>query len=136
MAVTARAIVERVDVSSYVGQSELAGLVDVFLDPLLLQAAEERLRHGVVPAVPLPTHARLQAISPTEAPPGIASVLGALIRMNHGSPRSPSAHSHHQRVEHKLAVDGGTRRPADDLARTRVHHDGQIQPALPRPKVS
>jgi hypothetical protein len=108
----------------------------VFLDSLLLQAAEERLCDGVVPTVPLPTHARLQAIGPTEAPPGVASVLGALIRMNYGSPRSASTHGHHQRVEHKLTVDRRARRPADDLAREQIHDDGQVQPALPRPKVS
>src|ERR1700745_2280722 len=49
MTVTARVIVERVDVISCVGQSELSGLLDVLLDSFLLQAAEERLRDGVVP---------------------------------------------------------------------------------------
>ena len=39
MTVTTRPIVERIDVVGHVVQRELAGPVDVLLDPLLLQAA-------------------------------------------------------------------------------------------------
>ena len=41
MTVTARPIVERLDVVGYVGDRQLPVLVDLFLDPLFLQAAEE-----------------------------------------------------------------------------------------------
>jgi hypothetical protein len=135
MTVTASLIVELLDVVSYVGQSELSGLVDVFLDSLFLQIAEERLCHGVVASVPLPAHARLQAIRSAEAPPGIASVLGSLIRMDHGAAWRSWAYGHHHRVEHELTVDRRARRPADDPGREQIHDDCQIHPALPRPNV-
>jgi hypothetical protein len=41
MAVAARAIVKGLDVVRYVSRCEIAILVDVFLDSLFLQAAEE-----------------------------------------------------------------------------------------------
>ena len=66
-----RAIVERIDVVGHVAHGKLSGPVDVFLDALFLQAAKERLGHGIVPAVPLPTHARLESMGPAEAPPAI-----------------------------------------------------------------
>jgi hypothetical protein len=49
--VSARSIVEHLDVVEDVGPGEITRLVDAFLDPLFLQTAKERLRHGVVPAV-------------------------------------------------------------------------------------
>jgi hypothetical protein len=44
---TSGAIVERIDVVGHVRDGKLAVLVDLFLDSLFLQAAEERLRYGV-----------------------------------------------------------------------------------------
>jgi hypothetical protein len=41
MTVTARPIVERFDVVGHIGDRQLPVLVDLFLDPLFLQAAEE-----------------------------------------------------------------------------------------------
>ena len=58
MSVSAGSIVEAIDVFRNVLGSELARLVDVLLDSLLLQAAEEGFGDGVVPAVALATHAR------------------------------------------------------------------------------
>jgi hypothetical protein len=43
-------------------------------------------------AVAFSAHAGLQAIGAAEPPPGIAPVLRALIRVNHRTARSPSAH--------------------------------------------
>jgi len=50
---TAPAIVERIDVVGHIALREFTGLVDVLLDALFLQAAEEGLGHSVVPAVAL-----------------------------------------------------------------------------------
>ncbi len=47
MTVAAGSIVEDLDVVEDVGPRQLARLVDAFADALLLQAAEERLGHGV-----------------------------------------------------------------------------------------
>ena len=41
MTVPAGSIVERHDVVGHIGQSEVTALVDLLLDPFLLQAAEE-----------------------------------------------------------------------------------------------
>jgi len=53
MAVTSGSIVEGIDVVGHVRDRELAVFVDLLLDSLLFQAAEERLGDGVVPQVPL-----------------------------------------------------------------------------------
>ena len=50
MAVTARSIVEGIDVLRHVGDRELPVLIDLFLDSLFLQAAEEGLDDGIVPS--------------------------------------------------------------------------------------
>ena len=71
-------ILERVNVIGDVSDRELAILVDVFLDSLLLQAAEKGLGYGIVPAVPLATHARLQAVRLAYSLPGITSVTQAM----------------------------------------------------------
>src|SRR5262245_45266523 len=77
MAVAARTIVEPIDIVSDILPRQIARLVDLLLNPLLLQAADERLRDGIVPAVAFPTRARLKTIAATEPPPGIAAVLRA-----------------------------------------------------------
>jgi hypothetical protein len=52
MAVATHSIVEGVDVIGQVGDRQRSVFVDQFLDPLFLQAAEEGLGDGVVPAIP------------------------------------------------------------------------------------
>ena len=79
MAVAPRSIIEGINVVGHILRCQLAILIDLLLNPLLLQAAEEGLRDRIIPAVALPTHARLEAIGPAEAPPRIASILRALI---------------------------------------------------------
>ena len=46
---------------------------------LLLEAAEEGLDDGIVPAVALAAHAWLQLVSLAEPPPGVTAVVSALI---------------------------------------------------------
>jgi hypothetical protein len=94
MAVTSGPIVERVDVGSDLRDRQFSVLVDLLLDSLLLQAAEERFGDGVVPAVALSAHAGLEMIRPAEAAPRIAPELGAPIGVNQSAARSPTPHSH------------------------------------------
>jgi hypothetical protein len=47
MTVPAGAIVERIDVVGQLGDRQLSVLVDLLLDPFLLEAAEEGLRDGI-----------------------------------------------------------------------------------------
>lgn len=76
MAVTPGTIVKDFDVIEDVGTSQISGFVDAFANSFLLQAAEEGLRYGIVPAVSTTTHARLQVVRLTESLPVITSVLG------------------------------------------------------------
>lgn len=53
VAVPTGAIVESIDVVGDVRERDVAARIDPLLDSLLLQAAEERLDHGNISAVPL-----------------------------------------------------------------------------------
>ena len=58
VAVTSRSIVEGIDVISHLGDREISVLVDLLLDSLLLEAAEEELCDRVVPTIAFSAHAR------------------------------------------------------------------------------
>ena len=135
MTVAAHLIVERIDVVRHVGDRQLSVFVDLFLDPLFLQAAEERLGDSIVPAVAFPAHTRLEVIRAAESPPCVAPVLRSLIGVNQRAARASSPHRHEHGVEHELAVNGGAGGPPHYHAREQIHDDGQVQPALPRANV-
>jgi hypothetical protein len=61
--------------------------VDPLSVALLLHAAEERLDHGIVPAIARSAHTRPEVIGPAEAPPSITAELHCLIGVNDGPPR-------------------------------------------------
>ena len=82
MAVATRSIVESVNVVGDIGLCQFSVPVDLLLDSLFLQAAEEGLDDGIVPAVAFAAHARLEAVRPAESAPGVAPELGALIGVN------------------------------------------------------
>ena len=136
VAVAARSIVEGIKVVCHVCDRQVPTLVDLLLDAFLLQAAEERLGDGVVPAVAFPTHARLEVVGPAEAPPRVAAVLRPLIRVDQRAARPSLTHGHEHGIEHEFSTNRRSRVPADNLAREQVHDDGQVEPALPRPNVS
>ncbi len=73
---TSGSIVEGINVVGHVRDRELSVLVDLLFDSLLLQAAEERLGDGIVPAVALPAHTRLETIRTAESTPGVAARTG------------------------------------------------------------
>ena len=75
MAVTAVSIVKRFDVIKDIGLDQVTGFANVFLDALLLQAANEGFGHRVVPAVAVPAHAGYQIVCLQEAQPVIAAIL-------------------------------------------------------------
>ena len=116
VAVASRAIVEDVDVVGDVRAGQRAVLVDLLLDPFLLEAAEERFRDGIVPAVALAAHARLQAVRATEAAPRIAPELRALLRLNERAAGMAPPDRHHHGIEDELTVQRRRGGPADDQA--------------------
>ena len=68
-------VVEHLEVLEDVGLREIAGSVDVLPDSLLLQAAKERFRNRIVPAVPSTAHAGIELVRPAEADPVVTAVL-------------------------------------------------------------
>jgi hypothetical protein len=114
VAVTTRRTVERLDVGVDVGVCQRPVFVDLFLDALLCQAAEEGLGNSIIPAVTFAAHAGLEAIRPAESAPSIAAELSALIGMNHGVAR------HQHRIEHEFTPDRRCRRPTHHFAREQV----------------
>lgn len=80
--VAAYGIVESVDIAGYVRDRSVPTRVDAFLDPLLFQTAEEGLSDRVVPAVGASAHAWLKMVAFAKAPPCIAPILRALIRVD------------------------------------------------------
>src|ERR1700689_5713852 len=94
-------IVEPLDVLGDRDTGDRAVLVDLFLDVLFLQAAEEGLSDGNVPAVASAAHAGYQPIGLVEASPVVASVLGPLIRVDDGLLGSSPSNSHQDSVKEK-----------------------------------
>src|SRR5690625_3336046 len=76
-------VVETGDVIVDVGSRLPMVAVDRCPDPLALEAAEEALHRGIVPAVPTPAHALGDAVIRQERAKGGAGVLPALIGVKH-----------------------------------------------------
>jgi hypothetical protein len=89
------------------------------------------LRHGVVPAVALAAPAGLDVVRPAEASPRIAAVPHALVRVDERPARPPLLHGGEDRIEDQLPMHRGPCGPPNDVARGRIKHHGEVQPALP-----
>ena len=94
MAVSTGAIVEHLDVIIDLGIGNITSLINLLLDPLLLQAAKKRFGHSVIPAVSTPAHTGRKMMLMAEAPPRIAAKLRSLIRMNQCVLWLASPHGH------------------------------------------
>jgi hypothetical protein len=68
-------IVELFDISGDIRSRDLTVLVDLFLDPLLLQATKEGFSYGIVPAIAASAYARFEMMRAAEAAPRVAPVL-------------------------------------------------------------
>ena len=101
-------IVERIDVFGDLGSSNVPVLVDLLLDGLLLQTAEEGLGNGIVPAVAPSAHARDQFVGAAGALPVIASVLRSLIRMDDRLAGMTTSHCHHDGTSSRPIVAATT----------------------------
>src|SRR5437899_12435955 len=71
-------------------------------------------------------------IRTAESSPRVAAELGALIRVDQRTARSPSTHGHQHGVKHELAMNSGLSGPPDDETRKQIHDHGQVEPSLPR----
>ncbi len=136
MAMAPGSIVEHLDVFEDVGLCVIACSIDLLSDSLLLQAAEERLRNRVVPAISSTAHARIEFVCFAEADPVVASILRPLVRVHDNRLfRSSSPHSHQKCVQDDVSSQGRLHGPPDDHSTVKVHNGGQVQPAFPGPDV-
>jgi hypothetical protein len=78
MTVAPGSIVKDFDVIEDIGPGQIPGFIDAFADTLLLQAAEERFGHRIVPTISTAAHARFKVVGFAEAAPVVAAVLAAL----------------------------------------------------------
>ena len=102
-------------------------------DPLCLEAQEEALHHGVVPAVAFAAHAADQAMARQQCLVQRAGVLAAPIRMNNQARRGLSLRDGQwQCCAHQFGMHGRRHRPAHDLAGGQVQHLSEVQPAAAR----
>jgi len=136
MAVPALSIVEHLYVVEDVSAHPVARFVDLILDPFLFQAAEEGLSHRIVPIIASSIHAWFEVMRDTEAIPGVAAVLRALVRMHDDRlNRAPSPHGHQQGIENEFFGQRRLHGPTDDRTGEEIDDDGEVQPALSCPDV-
>ena len=60
MAVTTCSVIKHFNVIEHIGPGHIPGFVDPLTNAFLLQAAEKRLGHGIVPTVSPTAHAGLE----------------------------------------------------------------------------
>lgn len=82
MAVAPGSIVKDFDVVEDISSGQISGFVDTFADAFFFQTAKKRFGHGVMPTTSTPAHARFKVIGLAKAPPVIAAILAALVRMH------------------------------------------------------
>lgn len=116
MAVAPSQVVRVSDVRRDLRKGELSARIDVLLDTLLLQAAEEGLGDSIFPTVGLGTHARHQMIPATEASPGVTAVSDALVRVDERSARAPLLDGDEDGIKDEFPLDGRRDGPPHDFA--------------------
>lgn len=103
VAMATHRFLERVDVVGNVCQLGFSGLVDLLLDPLLLQPADEWLGYGVVQTACFAAHAGYQVNGLADPTPVIAAGLGALIGMDNGVSGSSAFHCCNARLQGEMS---------------------------------
>jgi len=79
MAVSTGAMIKHLDVIIDLGIGAITRLVDSRFDPLLLQTANKRVGHCVLPAVATPDHTGFKVMRMAEAPPRLTANLRSLV---------------------------------------------------------
>src|SRR5712692_7460141 len=129
--VAALSVVEALDVVEDLKPGFGPSLDAPAVQQLALEAGEERLRHGVVKAIPTAANGLNQACLPDPTAVGQAAVLAALVGVGDGALGPAPADRHLEGFDHQKGVQAGTHRPTHDPAREDVEDDGQVEPAFP-----
>jgi len=129
-------VVERLDVVEGVGNRFCSRLVLGAMHPLILEAVEEALRRGVIPAVALPAHRTDHAVFLQPRLEGSACILASPVgMMDQPRCRLPAKHRHGQRINHDVRPHPRLERPPHDFPVEQIEHHSEIQPAFLCPDV-
>ena len=132
----ADSIVEYFDPFENVLPGFLAGPIALMMHVFRFQRMEEAFHHGIVPAVPAPTHARRQAVFGEQCAVGGGGVLRPAVRMMHHAVRWSSVfHGHGECRRGQFLSQAAPHSPGNDPTRVEIKHDRQIEPALGGPDI-
>ena len=96
-----------------------------------LYGLEKAFNHGIVPTIPLSTHAAQHVVFPKRGLKHLAGVLASPVTVvNETRRRVPPAHRHMERTQRQFCGHGTVHRPAHNRSGKQIHGHGQIQPAF------
>src|SRR5437867_9581201 len=103
----------------------LPGLFPRDVAPMIHELGFQRMKeafdHGIVPAVPTPTHARRQAVTGKQLAVQGGGVLGSSVRMmQYAIRRSSVFHGHGERRRGQLLSQAAPHPPGNDPARIEI----------------
>jgi len=125
-------IVEPLDVSDNSTTGMVSGSEHGAMDEFILERAEKRLRHGVVPADPGTSDRGPQVVPVEKGAEFVRGVLTAAVGMENAPSADPAGgERHRQRVNDQARLHIFGQRPADDFLAVAVDDRGQIEPTLP-----
>src|SRR5690606_16775710 len=131
MAMTPFRVVEHFNVVEDIRSGLFAGGIDAAANPFALEQLEEAFGHGIVMAITPAAHTGFESMGLEEVAPVVAAELAALIAVDDDLGLWATAPDGRQQgVEHQLAIDTTTHRPAHHGASKEVEHHRQIQPSL------
>lgn len=111
--------------------SLLMAAIHAAIHQLTLQGLKKALYHGIVPTIPLPTHAAQHLVVLQSTLKQVAGVLASPVAVvNEASRRIPPAHRHVQRSQRQFSSHGVIHRPTHNRPGKQIHGYGQIEPAL------
>ncbi|CAK9886689.1 MAG: hypothetical protein XXXJIFNMEKO3_03135 [Candidatus Erwinia impunctatus] len=124
------------DVADYRALSLAEAVIALRRHPFGLQAPEEPLHRGIIPAVTPATHALLYPTAPQSLPVLTAGIVAALIAVEHHACwLTPKLPGHLQCFDREGRVRRRRYRPAHRFAGEQIQHCCQISPAFSRPDI-
>src|SRR5262249_22459780 len=130
------AIVEDVDVLPDCYSGCRPRLIDLMVDELSFESAEEALGNGVVPAVAFAAHARHHLVHRQCSTVVVAGVGASAVGvMQQPGGRTPGAGSAGESLHGEGSVVVCARRPAHDAPGAEVENNSEVKPSLKGPDV-